>query len=393
MDKLDKLAPKKTSALKDRPIAQGIVSNTIFQIVWNGLYFMIAWLVNHYALIYGIPPFLAILLAVFTFFLMSLSVNLLRRRKETKALNSLDVAVPPDFEEVRQLKLEIERLHGELVSEAESAEVREKELQSENREIARQNTQLLHDLKGARESKLESERDFQQARNKVKDVTGELDNYELQLKTASLEKNMLKEELEKAQREAKQANLRANQEENQRTEFYRLFNDRERELATWKPVLDQAKEQAAKIDEWVKMKTAIPGKFIFAKTSRLLTLEIRIYNESLYPVTINYKKITGSLRFKAIPLREEIQAPPDEPPIEVEPRSPALIKLLQPLRVFEAENIQESLEIQDNNGLVWLGDLYIPISAKDTPVPVGTKPLVIIPEHISLNIHAFSYNK
>jgi hypothetical protein len=91
MDKLAKLPPKDLKSLKDHPIAQGVISNTIFQIVSNGLYFMIAWLVRHYALIYGIPPFVAILLAVFAFFLISLSVNLLRRRKEAKALNAASV--------------------------------------------------------------------------------------------------------------------------------------------------------------------------------------------------------------------------------------------------------------------------------------------------------------
>lgn len=88
MDKLDKFSPKEIKPLKDSPIAQGIISNTIFQILWNGIYFMIGLLIRHYALIFGIPPFLAILFGVAGFFLMALSVNLLRRRKESRALNA-----------------------------------------------------------------------------------------------------------------------------------------------------------------------------------------------------------------------------------------------------------------------------------------------------------------
>jgi hypothetical protein len=87
MDKLDKLPPKDIK-LKDSPIAQGIISNTIFQVLWNGLYFIILLLIRHYAVIYGIPPFLAILLGVVGFFLMALSVNLLRRRNDARSLNA-----------------------------------------------------------------------------------------------------------------------------------------------------------------------------------------------------------------------------------------------------------------------------------------------------------------
>lgn len=92
MDRLDKLSPKDIKPLKDSPIAQGLISNTLFQILWNGIYFVIGLLIRHYALISGIPPFMAILLGVVGFFLMSLSVNLLRRKKEARALNTSTVA-------------------------------------------------------------------------------------------------------------------------------------------------------------------------------------------------------------------------------------------------------------------------------------------------------------
>jgi len=88
MDKLDKFTPKDIKPLKDSPIAQGLISNAIFTVAWNGVWVMIAWIAGHYALIFGIPPFLAISLGVVLFFLMALSYNLLTRRRDAKALKA-----------------------------------------------------------------------------------------------------------------------------------------------------------------------------------------------------------------------------------------------------------------------------------------------------------------
>jgi len=218
-------------------------------------------------------------------------------------------------------------------------------------------------------------------------------NANAQTSTYELTFKGMSQELNEAKLELEQAKLTINQETTQREEFTRLYNEATHDLAIWKPIIKQAKDQAAQIDEWVRMKEAIPGKLLLRR-DRMVTLEIRIRNESLYPISIRPQDIKGRLRFKAVSLREEIQTLPDEPSIrDLEPKGTALIKLQQPLRGFEAERIQESREGGDNDGLFWLGDLYIPISAKNTPVPVRALPLVIIPEHISLDVHAFSYNK
>jgi hypothetical protein len=214
---------------------------------------------------------------------------------------------------------------------------------------------------------------------------------EAQLAEAKEAVEQLSKELAQSKSKAENERKRANYETSQREEFLKLYHAADHQLAIWKPITEHAKTQAAQIDEWVRMKEAIPAKLLLKR--RLVTLKIRIYNESLYPVRILPKAITGQLRFKGIPLREEIQTPADEPAIEVEPRGTGIIKLLQPLRVFEADNIRESREGGDNDALFWLGDVYIPISAKDTATRVATKPLIIIPDHISLDVHAFSYNE
>jgi hypothetical protein len=122
----------------------------------------------------------------------------------------------------------------------------------------------------------------------------------------------------------------------------------------------------------------------------MLTLEIRIYNNSLFPISIRAKEIKGKLRFKTRPLSAEIQIDPDAPAIsDLEPQHPALIKLQQPLMAFEAERIQEARAGADQDAVIWLGDLYIPISAKNSPVKVTALPLIIYPEYVGLDIHKF----
>lgn len=88
MDKLDKIPAKEIKPLRDNPIAQGIVSNAIFQALWNGASALIAWIIGHYALIGGVPAFLAIFLGVVAFFLLALSYNLITRRRDARALKA-----------------------------------------------------------------------------------------------------------------------------------------------------------------------------------------------------------------------------------------------------------------------------------------------------------------
>lgn len=114
MDKLDKLTPKDIKPLKDSPIAQGLISNAIFAVAWNGVSVMIAWLVRHYALIFGIPPFVALSAGVVAFFLLALSYNLIMRQRDAKALKA--ATEPPDAAQLQPApkpKLDFEIDEGE----------------------------------------------------------------------------------------------------------------------------------------------------------------------------------------------------------------------------------------------------------------------------------------
>jgi len=317
--------------------------------------------------------------------------NSLRLKNELDAktqalLNALN---PPELITAQEAIERVGNQNDQLQVELHLAEKEVATLKGEKGRLIREKEKLSKDLANEKNLHESLKRSMDISRREVAETKAKADaqtsTYELTFKGMSQELNEAKLELE-------QAKLTINQETTQRKEFTRLYNEATHDLAIWKPIIKQAKDQAAQIDEWVRMKEAIPGALLLR--DRMVTFEIRIRNESLYPISIRSKDIKGHLRFKAVRLREEIQILPDEPSIQdLEPKGIALIKLQQPLRGFEAETIQESREGADHNGLFGLDELYIPISAKNTPVLVRALPLVIIPEYIMLDVHTFSYDK
>lgn len=257
--------------------------------------------------------------------------------------------------------------------------------------------ELKQQLSTAKELKKTADRSIEISRQEVRELAAKLDTqleeyaqYDRGLREQAKDMDNLRVMLGEARKEAEEANARAEGEALHQAHATYRVNELEGEKAKWEPILKQARDQAAQISEWVIMETAIPGKIYFRK--RIVTLEIRIHNNSLYPVSIRPKDITGSLHFKAERLKEEIDPQPNEPAIiDLPPRGTETLKLQQPLRIFEAEKVQESHQLRDNDAGFWLGDLYIPISAKDTPVTVRPLPLEINHEHISLDMHTFTY--
>ena len=93
MDKLDKVSPKDLRPFRDNPIAQGVLTNFIYA----GISAAMGWIVAHYALLWGMGPHWAILMGSFVFFLIAVSVNLLRRKTEASVSNTAIDSTPlPD---------------------------------------------------------------------------------------------------------------------------------------------------------------------------------------------------------------------------------------------------------------------------------------------------------
>lgn len=266
----------------------------------------------------------------------------------------------------------IESLNETLEAAKESAN----QLQSHNNvlEDELKTSKAMAEKLGERNADLLKEAEISQA---------EIQRQEIALSLANIREGDLQAKLQAE-------SLRADGEALHQAHATYRVNELEREQAIWEPILKQARDQAAQIDEWVRTKAAIPRKVLLKK--RIVTLEIQIHNHSLFAISIHPKEIKGSLVFKTEPLKEEIEMVIDDPSIwPLEPGATANIKLRQPLRIFEAEKVQEAHDFRDSDALFWLGDLYIPISAKDTPIPVRALPLVIHTDHVSLDVNDFRF--
>jgi hypothetical protein len=91
---------------------QGVVSNTIFQLLWNGAPTVMTTLTAYLALLQGLPGWLIALIACAAFFLVTLGINfihvlLLRRRQHTAAARALttgqDVAEPKKVQALKPI--------------------------------------------------------------------------------------------------------------------------------------------------------------------------------------------------------------------------------------------------------------------------------------------------
>ena len=140
------------------------------------------------------------------------------------------------------------------------------ELLSANRGLAGANAKLERDLLAETRLRESKEAALEIKRQELVETRAEAD---AQTKTYELTFERMSEELKAAQHEAEQANLKVNEETNQRDQFIRLYHENDQQLAVWKPVIEHAKAQAAQIDEWVRMKQAVPGKPKFVANGAL----------------------------------------------------------------------------------------------------------------------------
>jgi hypothetical protein len=201
---------------------------------------------------------------------------------------------------------------------------------------------------------------------------------------------MLEERLKETEKALKDERKRSNYETNQREEFINLYREAERKLGALRWLEDHMKDQAQSLDDWVRIKQAKAVKLQLTETPRMIIVALWVRNESVFPVTINLKDITGCLHFKTRPLRDPARTPSrSDPTEELEPRRNVEIILEQPILQSEAETILASSENGDPNAIFWLGNLKIPISVNNIPQPVETKSLRIHSEIEHMNITDF----
>ena len=205
------------------------------------------------------------------------------------------------------------------------------------------------------------------SQREVADAKTQLETRETQLVTANMERNAFDEQLQQALRDLKQANLRARQEESQRDIWMKNANDAERKVADLGWLEGRMKQQAEKLDTWVRIKQANRVKLQLTNT-RMVTIALWVKNNSIFTVTFDFRFLTGCLQFKGVSLHDPIGLPNRSKLIEdLEPGVSLEIILEQPLLRTEAERIFDACQNGDPNGIFSLADLHIPIRVRNIP--------------------------
>lgn len=405
MDKLEKLPPKDIKPFKDSPIAQGIISNTLFQILWNGIYFTIGLLIRHYALIFGIPPFVAILLGVVGFFLMSLSVNLLRRRKESRNLNVGTVETPKPVSPIQlesspdEQPIEIfspfadeevglyETVRGRVFPPDQELQVviyapdknwypqKPVEVKGELWSVKCQFGQLegrggdAFKIAAVLGSQLNEKMWYSVLPDRVRSNVIQVRRQEFPTE----------QRLNTALNDLENAKLEVNQERNTKDEIYKLYRDTERKLAELTWLASLAAEQAKNIANYVVVTIATypsAGELVLEGSDLCIILGLNIRNESIFDISILPKDVSGSMAINGKFLKEpaSILINDFRGPIEnLQPRKTQMLVLEQPLRQSEAERIIKSLA--ETGSRIWIGGLTILISSSsNSSVKVEPKP-------------------
>jgi hypothetical protein len=125
-------SPPVATLLEPRPLAQGVLSNTIFQLLWNGVPYVVTWITTHIAAVRGLDTHWLILLGVAVFALASLGMNqlhlfMVRRRQHTTQIVPLTTeTAAPEIEElteqVRLLTSERDALEAQRAEHAAAIE-------------------------------------------------------------------------------------------------------------------------------------------------------------------------------------------------------------------------------------------------------------------------------
>src|ERR1700754_4158769 len=83
--------------LKDKPLTQGVISNTIFQLLWNGMPTVMTTLTAYLALIQGLAGWQIALIACVAFVLVTAGMNPIHRMLIRRRQHVIETASPADI--------------------------------------------------------------------------------------------------------------------------------------------------------------------------------------------------------------------------------------------------------------------------------------------------------
>jgi hypothetical protein len=369
MDKLDKLPPKDVKSLRDNPIAQGIVSNTIFQVAWNGGSAVIGWLVGHYALLSGIPLHWAIVMGAVVFFLIALSYNLFRRGREAKqatAVANANFTGETESEAVERIGNQNDELQGELhLAEREIAT-----LESEKGRLSREKEKLAKDLANEKAN----------AEARQAERTGIL-----------IEKNMLADRVEELEGAIKVANQKLKQEEIQSANWTRLANEAERKLHELQWLVEILKPQESALQDHVVITELSQVRVDLIENEYgdppRIRFGFKIRNEALADITIHTHGVGGHVSFKGRALAENTRFDPNlQSTVEdLKHKKDGWLFLNQEFTAAETDRIKEALSSNSNAEFSFEGVLIKVSSGKDFSFE-ATEPLKIPSAYRSIKL-------
>jgi hypothetical protein len=215
-------------------------------------------------------------------------------------------------------------------------------------------------------------------------------NKQLAVQVADLARDLAtaRKGAKESERSAKEAQLRANEEKNQKDNAYDMYRECERLFSTFAWLHQVASDQAPILgDELVKTIEVRPYGLELTKAPRRVIVELVVKNESVFDVTLNTADAKGCLFFNTIPQTEPslITLNPREP---IKPNQTGTLFIEQPLLKSEAETILEAAE----DSHFWLGNLKIPILVEGIPQVIKSQELRIR-EHVEkLPLNNFNRN-
>ncbi len=372
-------APLVPAAIKKHtpPILYGLASNALFQIGILGVPAVIAWIAAHAAIASGVPLWLAILIGSVVLLLLAITANYIKTLVQ-KPKHGIEPRVSKAIPENKAA--EIETLESQLYWAQHEAHTLDKALSGKKqqmKEVERERDRFKNEM--ARQASL--------SRREVTEVRAEAD---AQTRTYDVTFKDMKEELATLKQELENANLKINEETNQRDQWMKQYYESERKLGELKWLEERMKDQAEKLDVWVRIKKRIAFKLQLTETPRMVIFVFWVRNNSVFDITFNFDAMTGRLQFKNRPYRDPVRLPPNSNTVEtLEPGESIEIVLEQPLLETEAETILASRRNGDVNGIFWLGNLKIPISPTDIPQSFTPKNLTIHPEIEHMNVSDF----
>lgn len=269
-----------------------------------------------------------------------------------------------DSEAIERIGNQNDQLQGELhLAEREIAT-----LKGEKGRLTREVTKLERSLET-------SQRELSEARANTE---VQHDNYKLEREGLLNERKLLNETLLQTQRDLKQANLRANQEENQRDIWMKNANEAESKLGDLKWVQKILKDQEEALQDHVVINLLSQVRVDVLDTPYgppRVRFGFRIRNESLFDITIHPKNVGGHVSFRERLLRETVGLDPNmESSVEnVGHKEEGWIFLDQEFTASEIDRIKEALS-SNSDGEFKFESVVIKVSGgKDFPsVPSQT---------------------